>query len=378
VDEDYRRTFLAAVGRGHADPLTAAELTGGLDSRLVLAARVQAGTERLSWTIGDPDSAEVRTIRRLQRAVPFDHVSAPVADGGAAVASVLEMHALADGEVNALEYAPLLQAFPTAAGRWNVSMSGSGGEIARGYYYAAIKDAKVDVDALVHKLSSATRPAVGALSRERFPEPYRPLREAVERFLASGVDSTAELAMEDVYIRGRMQRFAGRNVSTTGYFFRQALPFFDNDVIVASLGLAASRKRDGAVVRDAVADWVPAFARIALDSGIALAPRSWRHPTTHARWAVAMGRKALVRYGGKPGKTLARPAPAPVPWDTYRSAPEFREFVRDTVPVQGARVHEWMDPVAVNALVDAGLAGGNLYPLGQILTLELTLARLGR
>jgi hypothetical protein len=47
------------VRAGSGDPLTAAELTGGLDSRLVLAARVHAGTGRRSWTIGNPDSAEV-------------------------------------------------------------------------------------------------------------------------------------------------------------------------------------------------------------------------------------------------------------------------------------------------------------------------------
>jgi hypothetical protein len=376
-DDDYRETFLDAVRAGSGDPLTAAELTGGLDSRLVLAARVCTQTGQRSWTIGNPDSAEVRTIRRLQRVVGFEHISAPVGSGDAAIGSVLALHALSDGEVNALEYAPLLQAFPAHAGRWNASLSGSGGEIARGYYYAAIKDGKVDRAALAHKLSSATGPVVAALSRDRFPEPLAPLRASLDRFLAESAADTPELAMEDVYIRGRMQRFAGRNTTTTGYFFRQSLPFFDNAVVDASLGLDASRKHGGgAVVRDAIAAWVPAFARIPLDSGIAVTPRSWSRPTTQARWAVAMGRKALVRYGGSPGRALARPAPAPVPWETYRTSARFTELVRDVLPDRDARVHALLEPSATRAIVENALAGGGLYPLGLVLTLELTLRRL--
>jgi asparagine synthase (glutamine-hydrolysing) len=376
TDADYRDAFLEAVRTGEAEALTAAELTGGLDSRLVLAARVHAGTSRLAWTIGSPESAEVRTIRRLQRAVPFEHVIAGVGTGADAVEAVLAMHALADGEVNALEYANLLQAFPAAEGRWKVSLSGSGGEIARGYYYAAIKDGKADAGALMHKFGSATRPALALLRHDRFPDPLAPLRGALEDFLASGADGSPELAMEDVYIRGRMQRFGGRNVTTTGHFFRQSLPFFDNTVVEASLGLPARRKAGGEVVRDAIAAWTPPLARIPLDSGIAVAPRDWRHPTTQARWAAAMGRKALVRYGGSAGRALARPAPSVVDWDGYRADPGFGEFVRATLPASGARVHELLDPARTAALVDAALAGGSLYPLGLVLTLELTLRRL--
>jgi hypothetical protein len=89
-----------------------------------------------------------------------------------------------------------------------------------------------------------------------------------------------------------------------------------------------------------------------------------------------MGRKALVRYGGSAGRVLARPAPAPVPWETYRASARFSELVRDTLPARGARVHDLLDPAATAAIVDGALAGGGLYPLGLILTLELTLRRL--
>ena len=377
-DDELRTAFLAAVRAGHGEPATAAELTGGLDSRLVLAARLVLGLGALSWTIGDPESPELRTVRRLQRVAGFEHVAAPVPlePGVDPVALVRRMHALADGEVNALEYAPLLQAWPRAEGRWQVSLSGAGGETARGYYYAAIKDGRVSGEALASKLAGHTGPAVAAISRERFPDPHAPLRAAIDGFLADARVTTPENVLEDVYLRTRMQRFAGRNTSTTGYFYRQSLPFFDNEVVATLLALPRERKDDGQVVRDAVAAWAPALARIPLDSGVGVAPRGWRRPATQLRWATAMGRKAAVRYGGPVGRRLA-PVPS-VPWDSWRAAPGLGEFVRATLPSSGSRVHELLDPAATAAIVDSALAGGDLYPLGLVLTLELTLERLAR
>jgi hypothetical protein len=188
---------------------------------------------------------------------------------------------------------------------------------------------------------------------------------------------TPDSVLDDFYIRARMQRFGGRNISTTGAFCRQALPFFDNQVVDASLALPFHRRRQGRVVRDAVAAWAPRLARVPLDTGIAVAPRGWGTPVASARWTAAMGRKALVRYGGATGRRLALAPPDPVPWDSVRSTPAFRDFVRDSLPARGARVHALLDADATSGIVREALAGGPLYPLGLVLSLELTLARLG-
>jgi hypothetical protein len=117
---------------------------------------------------------------------------------------------------------------------------------------------------------------------------------------------------------------------------------------------------------------------VPLDSGIAVAPRAWTAPVPTARWTVAMGRKALARYGGAAGRRVALTPPDPVPWDSVRATPAFRDFVRDTLPANGSRVHALLDAERTEAIVSEGLAGsGPLYPLGLVLSLELTLARLG-
>jgi hypothetical protein len=312
----------------------------------------------------------VERLRELRR---FEHLPVPLNGwlGHALPDLTRSMHELADGEVNALEYAPLLVAFSLLDSRRRISVSGSGGEIARAYYGSSL-----DVDALVRKLGGATAPVRQALRTDLFPEPAAPLRSAVERFVHDSPASEPGAVLDDFYLRARMQRFAGRNITTTGLYCRQALPFFENQVVDVSLSLPAARKRQGRVVRDALAAWAPDLARVPLDSGIAVAPRSWRAPGAGARWTAAMGRKAVARYGGSAGRRLAGRSPEVVPWAAARSEAGFREFVGTTLPSEGSRVHRLLEPTATSRLVEAGLAGGSLYPLGLVLTLEMTLRRL--
>jgi hypothetical protein len=89
-----------------------------------------------------------------------------------------------------------------------------------------------------------------------------------------------------------------------------------------------------------------------------------------------MGRKAAARYGGRAGRLLASRAPDVVPWAAARTEPAFRDFVRDLLLASGARVHRLLDAAETNKLVNDALTGGPLYPLGLVLTLELTLRRL--
>lgn len=377
----YRQGLLSALAACHADPLTAAELTGGLDSRLLLAGRLKQGLPTLSWTIGDPSSPDLRTIERLRRVCEIEHIGVALraADAARVPELMLEMHELCEGEVNALEYCPLLHAFDELDGLRRISISGTGGEASRGYFHRTLRPKTgggfaINVDALVRKISTGGRPAAATLSRELFPAPLEPLHAAVERALASAPAGSAKVALAEFYVRARMQRFGGRNITTTGLFARQGLPFLDNDVVAASFALPPDRQRDGRAMREALMAWAPPLARVPLETGIRVQPRSWRAPDTHLRWGLHMGRRALVRYGGRRVQRLA-PRPT-IPWAQIAAAPALHELIRDLLPPTGARVHELLDPAGVCELRDRALAGGRLYPLGLVLTLELSLRRI--
>jgi len=382
TDEDYRAAFLEALSASHRADGTISELTGGLDSRLVLAGHLAGGLRASTWTLGLPASAEQRTVRRLRRRVDFEHIVVAPEPGAAQRLPdlVAEMHELADGEVNALEYAPLLLAFEQLAERRNVSVSGAGGEIGRGYYYKAIDGSSgnggvIDVEVLAGKLAGATRPVLAALpTGSNGVTALGPLRATIERQLAYTAGRPPDQQLDDFYIRGRMQRFGGRNVTTTGLFARQALPFFDNRLVQASLALAHDRKVDGRVVRAALEAWSPELSRVSLDSGVSVGPRSVRHPGRHVRWAAAMGRKVAVRYGGAAGQRLVAAPRQTLPWIEWAASPTLRSFIGDVLPPQ-RRIDALLDPDVTGAIVGRALTGGSLYPVGLLLTLELTLAR---
>ena len=114
------------------------ELTGGVDSRLLLAARLRSGARTRTWTVGQPDDVEMRTIEKLKGAATFEHLLVSPDAGFATELPdlIAEMHALADGEANAIVYTSLLVAFRELAGIRRTSVTGSNGELARAFYSA--------------------------------------------------------------------------------------------------------------------------------------------------------------------------------------------------------------------------------------------------
>jgi asparagine synthase (glutamine-hydrolysing) len=380
----YTEAFLAATRTCAADDGVQAELTGGLDTRLLLASVLSQDLPVPTWTISQRGSDELRTIDRLRSVEPFEHVVADVPETFAdeLPGLALELHELSDGEVNAIEYAPLLLAFRGAqsVGR-RVSMSGGGGEIARGFYFSAVDPAGggvrgVSLERLLAKLTASTAGVARAIRPEVVREPDASVAETVRSLLLDAPGDSPEAVLEHIYLNSRMQRLAGRNSSTTGVFYRQAVPFFANDFVDLQLSLPPAWKHGSLVMRRAIERLHPRLARVPLDTGLPVAPLSWRRPSTHARRVVSYGRRGLVKFGGTPGALLARRPPKPVPWHAAQTSATFREFVGDHLETADARVLELVDGAAVRAHVERAFATGDFYPAGLLLALELTLRRM--
>jgi len=372
----------SAVASATGDPV-AVEITGGLDSRLVLAALLDRERPFFGWTIGRPDSAELRTVARLRARVPFQHLIADVQPNFVAELPVLvpEFHELSDGEVSALEYAPLLIAFDQLAGRRTTSVSGSGGETARGYYYGVLGHGSgprgVPVGALAQKVARDTGSLRLASKSSLLPQADDPVVGAIEHFIANSPAADPTAILDDFYLRARMQRFGGRNITTTGLFCRQGLPYFANEFVDLVFSLPNEQRADGRLLRQALQTLSPALAAVNLDSGVPVRPGSARDPGVRFRRMVAKARKGLVRYGGAPGRLLAAAAPDSVPWSAAQRDSQFRDFVRDLLQAPSTKVTGLLPDRVVASLVDDGLTGAELYPLGLLMTLELTLRRSG-
>jgi len=359
------------------------ELTGGLDSRLLLAMRLRSGAPTRTWTVGRPDDVEMRTIRRLQRVAPFDHLLLSPDDAFAAELPTLidEMHSLASGEANVLVYTSLLVAFRGLEAVRRTSVTGSNGELARGFYWRAVagRDERsqvrgVSVDALLRKIFRESG-GLRAVFRPEVPDSEETVRGIVTKFLEASPLATPQGILDDFYLRTRMRRFAGRNISTTSLFCAQGVPYFAPTVVDAVLGLPPELKEDGRIVREAIVELSPGLASVPLGSGEAVPPASLAHPTRALRRAVGLGRKGFARYGGNLGRRIAHAPAESMPFREVAQDAAFRDFVGDLLLTPDARSLALFDRAGLTGFVEASLAGGSLSPLGLALTIELTLRR---
>jgi hypothetical protein len=375
---EFRKSVVAtAVGSG-----VATEMTGGIDSRYLLATLLDSGVSALAWTLGQPGWNELRTIERLREKRAFPHRL--VALGANVVhrlpSLVEEMQELSDGEANALEYAPLLVAFDELATARKTSLSGVAGEIARGFYFgllgASRQERGVPIEALLVKETRPAAPAKEAFARESGLDPTAELRSVIEDFVARSPADTPEGILEDLYLRARLQRFAGRNFTTTGYFCRQGLPYFGNEFVELVLRLPFQVKQDGWIIRKSLMRIAPDLAAVSLTAGMAVAPASALRPDRILRRYASLARRAAAKYGGKMGRRLAVTGPEMVPWTAVRADPMFGEWTRALLLDADAQSSSYLNRERVQAVIGNSLGGRSLYPLGLLLTLELTLRKL--
>lgn len=379
--ERFTDAFLKSVEACAVGPQVVAELTGGIDSRLLLAALLSDRSSVMAWTQAQESWAELKIIERLGSAAEFDHFLAVVDESFVDILPSLvdEMTELSDGETNALLYAPLLVGFGQLEQLRQASLSGVAGEIARGFYFGLLRSDRqnrgVPIDALVNK---ETRPAAAlrhCFNREFSFAPVEVLKSVVERFVEGSPGSSPEAILEDLYIRARLQRFAGRNFSTTGYFCRQGLPYFGHEFVDVVLALPFSTKTDGWVVRQALVTLNPKLAAVPLNAGMAVAPASRLRPDRSVRRTLALGRRAATKYGGPMGRRLAGRGSEMIPWTAARHDQQFRRWVDDVLCAPEAETAEFLDRAVVQRVVERSFAGANLYALGLLVTLELTLRK---
>jgi hypothetical protein len=377
----FVEAFLSAVESCAQGPGIASELTAGIDSRLVLAALLRLELPFLSWTVAQPRWDELRTIAQLRRHVDFPHYVAEVGPdfAGRLPELVLEMHELADGESNALSYAHLLVAFEQLEGRRDVSISGTAGEIARGFYYSVLgaQDRNVrgvSLESVVSKTTRPTRPLHGRFRSEVMPDPPAAAADVLRTFIEKSPCRSPVGILEDLYLRGRLQRFAGRNFTMTGHFCRQALPYFDNALVELVMALPTETKRDGWVVRKALRQLSPTLASVPLTAGAPVEPSTSKlNLAASFRRSLALGRRAAARYGGPMGRRMLGRSIENLPGRYARESTAFRDFASDLLLSPDAKLEEYIEPVQTRAVMDRALAGGSLFPLGLLLTLELTL-----
>jgi len=287
-------------------PDTVLQLTGGIDSRILLGAIPKERRRGLSaLTLGEETHPDVVIAGRLAARYGMRHETHRLDE---VVPTPAEANALALAAAKALEYqaspmalAPLLlvEALLAQAHR----LSGLGGEVARGFYYAGQPADAQTSPRLVERLAEWRIFANEAVEADALNTTFfREAREGTLATLGTLFDQGDWLrATDSFYLYHRMHRWAGVHGTVAAVRRRAVNPMFDRRFIELALRVAPADKRDSMLLGRLMAKLDPELAEIPIDSG--LVPS--RLGTRDFRTRVAIGRVTARRMLSKAGQKLA-------------------------------------------------------------------------
>lgn len=276
---DVAQTFRDAVqAMLAAAPDAALELSGGLDSRLILAAMSpEQRRGRHALTLTSPgDGSKDRTIaHRLAIANGLDHVieEAPGDQWGdpSILFDTLDRAIIGyDRMGNPVDKANLL-----ANGRDSeelIRFSGQNGEILRGFYHPMQPLSAKATDGLRRRLVNWR-----LIANDRVPDRLF-TQEVVDSWIPESRDHLLSQlacfdgewgqALDRIYLRLRMQSWVGNAVSSRLVKRTILMPFFDQAFIAAALALPTGVRSNSQAAYRLLAALDPNLAEIPLDSDV--------------------------------------------------------------------------------------------------------------
>lgn len=352
---DLLRGYLEAYLDDHPDPVL--QLTGGQDSRLLLSAIAPSRRRGLRvLTLGVPGSPDVAMAADLARREGLRHQVLDL--GGLDDLTPEEAWARTAVSAEALGLAadPLARAaldVAEAQAERGPRISGLGGEVARGFYYLG-SDGPVTARR-AHRLArwrmyaneaadpAALDPEFDAWAGDlAVGEVHRTLQGYGEPWLA---------ATDRLYLRERMQRWAGATETAVCQRTAVANPMLDDRFVAAVTALAPGDKRGGRFLGRLSVALDPGLASLPLDGRPA--PRRYAEgglPAAAARaraTGAAARRKAVQRVRGARRPPAGGAVLGGLVAAYWRRRPELLD------PLRGAGVlrAEWLDRVLDGALV---------------------------
>jgi hypothetical protein len=292
----------AAIGRRY--PRVLCDITGGYDSRATIAGFMMAHVP-FSGTVSGPENSPDVTISTAIAAyfgIPH-HRAAPQLQIDRF--RVEDACGLTDGEYDAVEYARIAAIHREHARTNDISVNGSFGELARGYWWEllwpAIGECKpLDNVMLARRRFAAARYDTALFAGSANLDLISHMTGVIARVneTLKGMPNTA--LMDHAYFGMRMHRWQGRIASSTSRIWPTVSPFAFRSVLAPVLEARASSRLRSLLIRTLLARNTPALARFPLEAGHPALPVNLSN--VHRFWPIVphYGRKVAAKL--MPGK----------------------------------------------------------------------------
>lgn len=281
------------------------DLTGGYDSRLLLAGLLDAGIPFETTVSGSETLPDVIVAQLIAQAFGIHH--GRIAPGHALDGeSFLSAVRMADGEYDAFDYARILRVHRELSSKYTMSLNGSFGELARGYWW----------ELLWPKLGSKVPLDVAMVARKRFAAlPYdksifagearfsleNHMAEVLERTRARASELPNTTQLDWIYYTLRMQRWQGRIASSTNQLWQSFSPISFAEVLDPILATKAKGRVGSLLVRVLFERHAPGLASIPLEHGYPpcrITPFNfWRFMPLANYYAEKVWKKLAQRFG---------------------------------------------------------------------------------
>ena len=251
------------------------DLTGGYDSRAMLSAFLPTGAKLGTTVSGRDEDADVIVSRTIAQAYNLPHQQfVPTTPAFEKVAHAAEF---TDGEYDPMDYARTMLVHRALAKQFDISINGSYGEIARGYWWELLvphtgQRGKLDS----RKLAQARYGASDAVGLLFLPDQRLDIvthfSQVVDESNAGLYDTPNTFQMDHAYLTMRMQRWQGRIASSTNQLWPCLSPFMFRPVLAAMMETRPELRKRSLMIRKMLARFQPKLANFPLEHGYPAVP----------------------------------------------------------------------------------------------------------
>lgn len=292
-------TAAARIGKLFARPVC--DLTGGYDSRAVVAAFLSAGARFETTVAGAPDSADVLIAEGLSNLTGKLHWHLE-SEPGRTFDQLQHALRLTDGECDLVDYARIQTLHNQLSQNFDASINGSFGELARGYWWELLwprvgKREKLDARKIALRRYAAEPESSQLFPPETSLNLVDHLGGVIERANAALENQPNTLQMDHIYLRLRMQHWQGRIASSTDQIWPCLSPFMLRSVLELMLQTGARWRRNSLLIRMLLAELQPQLAAYPLEYGHPALPLNWKTWPRFLPAAKVYAQKVCQRIG---------------------------------------------------------------------------------